>query len=391
MLKKHRLKLIIGAMVCTPLSAQAIQITDYWVPNSKYEEAFLLGKFNSKSGNQETTSYNLTIEGDYEYNLTSLPRNWRFLVDGIADISHGPDDADKTEENIIANAQANVDNYFKAGEKLFWFGSANLAYLDDADHQFAKVGAGIGYGRVINATPLAKTLRVEEELREHGLVTGQMSDSAYLAIARVIDRESEFRSRYGAEEYKSYWFGEIESALKSAGVLKGGQLGATGALHMDRVLDAETISVRKHGWVIRAGVGLIIQDFNGNKGDPSLDFEWEYAQPNGYKGQFINTLSYSTVLADDTDQTLRNTMSYTHEIGDRVDWENKWRAIFQVSGGDANDITTNIVSSTFRYYLTNRVNLDATVAVSNVEDDIDGNTNDETDVTTFLGVRYRLR
>ena len=391
MSRKTRLSLLISSIICTPLTAHAIQITDYWVPKSEYQQAFLLGKFNSKTGNQDTTSYNLTLEGNYDYNLTSLPRNWRVLLDGIANVSHGPNDEDKTDKNIIANAHANVDNYFKEGEKLFWFGSADLGYLDDADDQFAKIGAGIGYGRVINATPLAKTLRVEEELREHGVVIGQMKDADYLAIARVIDRESEFRSRYGAEEYKSYWFGEIESRLKAAGVLKNGQLGASGAIHMDRVLDAESISVRKHGWVVRGGVGLVVQDFNGNKGDPSLDFEWEYAIPNGYKGQFINTLNYSTVLADHTDQTFRNTMTYTHEIGDRIDWENKWRAVFQVSGGNANDILTNIVSSTFRYYLTNRINLDATVAITNVEDDIDGNNNDDTDVTTFLGVRYRLK
>lgn len=391
MKKTHALTVGLAISALLPAASQAIQLTDYTVVDSTFEEAFLLGQFNAHDGNQDQVSYNLTLEGDYEYNFTSQMRNWRLLADGIADVSRGGTDGDKSQENIIANATGNVDTYFNPQSKSFWFGSGELGYIDDADDMFIKVGGGLGYGRVVNATPLAKVLRFEEELREHGVITGQLSDTDYLALARIIDKESEFRSQYGADEYKPYWFTSLEEILKLAGVLKNGRLGAIGALHMDRVLFDEPISVRKHGWVVRAGVGVLVQDYAGNDGDPTLDFGWEYAMPYGYKSQLTNVFTYSTVLADDTDQILRNTLSYTYELSDRVDWENKWRAVFTIAGGDGNDVITNTLSSAYRYYITNRISADATVAISMVEDDIDNNGNDDTELTTFLGVRYRLK
>lgn len=384
-------KLILLVTASIPGLAAAIEITDYLDPDSSYEEAFVFGQFNSKSGNQERNSYDLILKGNYEKNYSSLPRSWRFLLDGSADISRGSAHADEQQEQVFANAHANIDNYFRSRHPLFWFGSGDLGYLDDAEGELIKLGSGIGYGRVINATPLAKFLRVEDELREHGVVLGKISAQGYLDLARIIAREDEFRSRYGSDEYKSHWFEAVEGLLQAIGVLKTGHLGALGALQMNRVLSDEVIRIRKHGWLLRAGIGFIVQNYQGEKGDPSLDLGWEYARPHGYKGQFINTLSYSRILADHSSQILKNDMSYSWEISDRIDWENQWRIVLGKADGDNRDITSNTLSSTFRYYITNRFSADATVSAIGVEDDIDGNDNDETDIATFIGMRYRLK
>jgi len=253
------------------------------------------------------------------------------------------------------------------------------------------IGAGVGYGRVINATPLAKVLRFEEELREHGLITGEISPATYIALARIVDKQQEFRSRYGDQEYKAYWFIAMEELLRLEGVLKGGKLGAAGTLHMDRVLFDEPISVRKHGWLVRGGVGLVVQDYDGNSGDPSLDAEFEYAKPYGYRGQFINVLRYSAILDGDTGHIVSNNMSYSYELSDRIDWVNRWKIQYDKAGDGGTDTLSNTLSSTFRYYLTNIISVDATVAVNDYEDDIDGNGNDDVDISTFVGVRYRLK
>jgi hypothetical protein len=385
---KYFLPVILGLL---PSLAGAIQITDYLDPESSYEEAFVLGQFNSKSGNQDQTSYDLALKANYEKNYSSLPRSWRFLADGSTDISRGSNRIDKRQERSFANLHANIDTYLFKERPVFWFGSGDIGYLSDAKNEFLKFGIGIGYGRVINATPLARLLRVEDELREHGIVLGRISDLEYLDMARIVAREDEFRSRYGTDEYKAYWFEAVEKQLQSAGVLKTGQLGALGALQMNRVLSDEAIKIRKHGWSLRTGLGLIVQDFQGNHVDPSIDVIWEYAKPQGYRGQFINTLSYSKILTNKSGHLLKNDISYTWEISDLIDWENRWNIVIDKTDLDDKNTTANTLSSSFNYYITNRISADATVSATKTEDNIDGNDNDATDIATFIGIRYRLK
>lgn len=389
---KSLIKLALGSALAAPAAASAIELTDYTDPVSQWEEAFVVGQFNSKSGNQDQTSYNLNLDANYLNTYSSLPRVWKIELDGTSAVSRGPNDGDDSVEATQANAAATIDNYFNDDSKTFWYGSGNLAYQDDAEEIYTKVGAGVGYGRVINATPLAKVLRFEEELREHGVIIGKISNATYIALARIVDKEQEFKSRYGADEYKPYWFLAMEELLRNEGVLKDGKLGAAGTLYMDRVMFDEPISIRKHGWLVRGGAGLVVQDFDGNEGDPSLDVEFEYAKPYGYRGQFINLLRYSTILADNTGHILSNNMSYSYELSDRIDWVNGWTITFnQPSDDTLNDTVANNITSSFRYYLTNVISVDATLALNHLEDDIDNNDNDDVDVSTFLGVRYRLK
>jgi hypothetical protein len=59
--------------------------------------------------------------------------------------------------------------------------------------------------------------------------------------------------------------------------------------------------------------------------------------------------------------------------------------------GSADTVYSNTLTSIFRYYLTNRLNVEARVSLTSLEDSVDNNDNDDVDVSTFLGVRYRLR
>lgn len=394
----HPVALAVSTVLSLNGGAYAIEMTDYKDPQSSWEEAFLTGSFNSKSGNQDQTSYDLTLDAFYEHNYSSLPRTWQIHVDGEADVTRGADQGDRSEDNSVANFRANLDNYFASRPNTFWFGENEINYRSDADNLRAEVGIGLGYGRVINATPLAKVLRIEEELREHGVILGRMSDDEYLELAQIIDLENEYRGKYGADEYKSVWIADFEKVLKRIGVLKNGSLGALGVLQMHKVLFDEPVSIRKHGWLVRAGVGYVVQNFEGDESDPSVGITYEYAHPSGYKGQFINRLDYSTVLGDDTLHYITNDMSYSHEISDRIDWINQWTLDWQIFDDEREDITRNGLSTTFRYYLTNRVTANATLSVIHTEDGIPDSEvtepdefNDETDVTTFFSIAYRLK
>lgn len=379
-------------------AANGIEITDYKDPRSTWEEAYISALFNSKSGNQDQASFDLTLDAFYEHNFSSLPQTWQVHIDGETDLSRGAKKGDNTEDNTLANLRANLDTYFENKPNTFWFGQFETNYDDERDNPRIEVGAGIGYGRVINATPLAKVLRIEEELREHGVILGRMTDEEYLELAQIIDRESEYRGKFGADEYKSHWFSDFEEVLKRIGVLRDGALGAIGVLQMDRVLFDALPNTRKHGWLVRAGVGYLVQNYEGDESDPSLGATFEYAHPSGYKGQFINRIVYSTVFGDDTNQFVTNTMSYSHEISDRISWINSWKMSWDIHEGEKEDIVRNGLSTAFRYYLANRITANISVSATKVDDGIDHDpndtnteNNDDLDVVTFFSISYRLK
>jgi hypothetical protein len=382
-----------GVLLVLPSVLMAVEMTDYKFPDSQFQEAYIRANMDSQRGNQDQTSYSYNVNGDYESFYSTLPRTWQVNIDGNANGVRGPNDGDDLDDAGSASLRAVVNNYLNNEDKWFWYGSGEADYVSDAEDTFYKVGAGMGYGRVYNATPLAKALRMMEELGDSGLVQPlSIADKTYIDLAQVIDKEAEFRSKYGEEEYRPYWFAAIEEILVRDNVITGGKLDAKSTLILDRVLVDEKHSARKHGWLVSAGVGLVIQDLSGNSdNDPSLDLLFEYAKPFGHRAQFDNILSYSTIFGSDTDQTVRNTMGYTYELTDRVDWVNNWNLTYSIPGdNNLEETVTNILASGFDYYITNVITAGVQITLSHVEDNISGNNNSEAELGTAFSIKYRL-
>lgn len=380
-----------------PATALAIELTDYTTVDSFYDEAYVTGRFNLKSGNQDQTSFDGSTFGYYNSVYSTLPRVLNFRFDGKLDFKRGSDEGASTEEGYNFLTDGSIDSYFNSTDKLFWFGSGELGYrkamgADDADDPYAKVGGGIGYGRVIDATPLADVLRFVEELMAYGVLTREPSDQTYLELAAIVAREAEFKSRYGLSDYEQNWFDEMETVLQKAGLLKDKKLGAVGILKMHQVLFEERISLRKHGWLAKVGAGIILSNYDGSDGDPSLDASFEYAIPFGYQLQVIELAKYSSILSDDLVHQFHNSLSATYEISDRIDWENRWKLdITMPTADNTENLIRNDLSSTFRYYLSNRLDANFSIGFTQFEDGIDDNGNDDMDTTVFMGVTYRLR
>jgi hypothetical protein len=394
--KKNNLLLLTG-LLTAPALASAIELTDYMTVDSMYDEAYVSGRFNLNSGNQDQTSFDGSLLGYYDIVNSTLPRVFRLRFDGKVDFNRGSADGDSTSKGYNFLAGASVDNYFKGDDKLLWFGSADFGYRrgmgsDEADDPFAKFGVGIGYGRVIDATPLASALRVVEELNKYGILIKQPSDQNLLALAAIISKEEEYESKYGFEDYEQKWLQDIEVLMKDAGLLKDTGLSTVGTLKIFKVLVDERVSVRKHGWIAKAGAGIVASNYNGETGDPSLDLSFEYAKPYGHELQFLELAKYSTIFEDDVTHNFSNMMSLSYEISDKIDWENKWELnVTMPTTDNANDTIRNDLSSVFRYYLSNRLDANLSVVLSKTDDDIDDNGNDDVDTSIFAGITYRLK
>ncbi len=398
------LSIIATALAAASGSAQAVQLSDYLIANSSYDEAFLDGNFSaSDTPANEQVAYNYSLSADYDKTFSTLPRSWNYRVAGFAtgarSAAENPVDAegnpiDDTSSDYGVSARGTIDTYFhqSAYPKAFWFGQGEYETRESSEDDDISLTLGLGYGRVYNATPLAKVIRIVEELNEEGVFSGPIPDAVMIEAAEIVDREDEFISRYGADEYRRQYYAAIEAALARSGAFTDGKLGALGALTMDEVLEDEPISVRRHGWVVRAGAGFQASDLSGlSDNDPRLLLSWEYAKPYGYKGQFINLLSFEPVFGDNTVTVINNEMSYTHELSDRIDWINSWNVSYiDGENGDGIDVssTNHTLVSSYNYFLTNRLNFNARLTATQSDN---GGDMDDPSLDFSTGFTYRLK
>jgi hypothetical protein len=370
--------LTFSASLATPVMAEP-SLFDYQEATSSYEDAYVTGSFDIGSGNQDQSSYDLDLSLDYEKVFSSPDRNTKFDFVGSGSRSRGPNNGDETKSTFQLLGSATVDNYFQPGSKgAFWYGKGEVGAKKDQEKAFSKVTVGVGYGRVVNVTPMARAIRVIQALRQKGTLQSDPVNSTYQAVAEIISKEDQYRSRHGAKDYNQYWIGDMEKALSTS-------LGAQGVIKAYDVLTQERISTRKHGWLVRAGVGAVLSDYDGETGKPAVEVGAEYHLPLSNQTQFSNEAIFTTTLKDSSKSYIfNNEMSLTHELTDVIDWENKWLLSYN-KFDEADSTTANTLTSAFNYELTNQLdfNITAKLAKTTGQDDIDKR--------LTMGVKYRLK
>ena len=395
-MKREKLFLLALLAFVVPFSLMAISLTDYTVTETYFQEAYLNGSFNFNSGNQPQASYSGNGFATYKTQYSTLPLTWKLNSDAAFDFSRGSADGDSLKTGYKITASTNADKYFGTN-KFFGYGSIDLGYRkiignSDADHPFSKVGIGGGYGRVYDATVLARTMMYVDDLKKYGILTGSISDKAYLDLAKIIAKEEEYKAKYGVIEYKKYWFEDMEKILSKEKVLKDNRLSALGVMRMEDVLNRR-VSPRRHGWSVRGGIGYIFSNYDKSKSDPSLDVRFNYALPFKYYFQLIEQLDFSTVLnSKDQTQLISNNLSLSYQLSDKVDWENSWSLTISIpSNSDEKTEISNTLSSAYYYYIANNISLNATLQLSKLDDGISDNGNDDLNTAFMFGVQYRIK
>lgn len=384
---------IVALMGSISTASQAgISLLDYNEATSAYQDAYLTGELNlNKNRDDAQAAYKLDLGIDYDRIISSPSQDLTLNAQMNGTVKRdGTDGAERTN-NYTAALGITADNYFRPDSSGgFWYGAASVKADDSFNDLQTKLSLGLGYGRVKNLTPMAKAIRLVEELRSRGRIKTSPSKATYNQIAQIIAKESEYKSKYGAREkyYTRYWISDIEKALGN------GSLGADGVLGARSVLIDERISTRKSGWKVRAGLAYVGTDFSGIKNNPGIELGAEYHRPISNRTQFSNEATLLTTFDDKNSYTLSNEMSLTHEIDSRLDWENKWSLNYNHSKIDNDKVTTNTLSSALIYELGSALDLTLTATVKNSSgnDTIAvGEAADGTDRSLNIGVRYRLK
>ena len=389
---------MLGAILAFGQQAQAqgasVSVTDYDEATSAYEEAYVNGTLNAgKTRNDDQNAYDLNLGVDYDQVFASPDRDLRLQANGSGSVSRSGTTGASRDSRYDYGLSAKIDNYFNpASSKAFWYGSLGLQGNDAFNSRQITGIVGAGYGRVVNVTPMAKSIRVIEELMQRGQLSSEPQLATYQAVANIIDRESEYRSKHGAADYEEIWVDDIAKEIQSSG-LTGENFDAAEIIRIYTILTRERISTRKTGWKVRGGVGYVFRSFDGDSdSDPALELGAEYHYPLSNQTQFSNEAVLTTILASgDQSYVLRNVMTLTHEIDDRIDWENAWTLTHDINGPSDTTNTVNTLSTAFIYELRNELDLTTTLALSNYSGDETATNPNGTDTSLFVGLRYRLK
>jgi hypothetical protein len=337
--------------------AQNVSVSDYDVPISTARILRLNGTYNwSQSKNDTITvvtannaAATLTLRSFY----SSLPFAWFFDVDATGGKSY----ADWTHDISL---RPSIRKYIWDDKDWFGFAALDARHANTFKQIESNVQVGGGYGRYINATALAKAVRIEEHLMKEGVVKDHMPKETMIKIANIIERESEFQGIYGTT-YEKQWYEAIEKEIRDSGYLVGNSLGAIGILRMQEVLKGinEIVNPRYYGWDLNLGVL-----FNLSKRDksptnpPALALSGEFSYPIGWSQQVdafanVNTPIDSTFFKQ---VVTAAGINYLYELSNRINF---------VAGYSVNYITPvagrsyadHNLTASFVFYLENYINL----------------------------------
>jgi hypothetical protein len=241
-----------------------------------------------------------------------------------------------------------------------WFGFAKFSAQSQSfyDQIASDITAGLGYGRYINATALAKAVRIESHFLEEGVITENLPRDVILHIANIIERENEYKTLYGTT-YETIWFRDIEREVQASGVCKEDGVGSIGILRMRQVLFGinERVNERDYGWDIKAGFLFPLTTYNkAPVGNPNLDLTTRYSVPVNWSIQLNTSLDIYTPMDSAFMNNVQTQLSanFIFELNNRVNLVSGYQFNLIKDSEQKATISNNLTLS-FWYYIENSI------------------------------------
>ena len=361
------------SLIVSNVSAQEVSVTDYEVPVSAADRLLIDFSMNHATSGSTATTSKGNIGGIYKRFYDSLPFGYSIDLIGSGLLDKNIQ-TDEYESNYQVNGDAGVKKYLMENNPLLRDSFGSIRASSDMqqvyDRPASAVTVGLGYGRFIEATALAKAVRIEEFLIKEGELSGHLPKDAILEVSKIINRESEYRDRYG-ETYEREWYREMEAVMRESGLLKEDGLGAIGILRIEEVLEREDIADRFYGWDVALGSKFDITTPYEDQDRPiaNLDVTASYARPIAWQWQISERITMNTPFDSfGSVYSLSLSSDISYELSNRIDL--RLRHLFRLSkpeGGDTEN--SQALGLSFIYYIENNLNLVATEQIEIVPDE----------------------
>lgn len=342
-------------IISTVASAQNADVSDYQVPVSSAQALRFDGSWNWSQNGNSVTANNMNGTLLYRTFFTSLPLAWFLNIDGAGGKSLG-----SPEPNYNVSVDLSFRKYIINEEDYFAF-TRILAKRTDVYKQIASdLTLGFGYGRYINATALAKAVRIEEHLLRDEAIAGYLPKEALIAIANIIERENEYKDLYGVT-YETFWFDDIENQIADAEMDILGGIGSIGILRMRQVLFGinERVNERYYGWDVSAGILFPLTTPDKSPvGNPNLTINGRYSYPISWRTQINSTGEVFTPIDSLLFKkvTARTGLDFIYELSNRINFVAGYRlGLTKSQSTEAS--ADHTLNASFWYYIENNIYL----------------------------------
>ena len=260
-------------------------------------------------------------------------------------------------------------NTFLMTMTFFGFLASGIEYADNFRNVASNVTAGVGYGRHIDATSLAKIVRMENALQKEDIITGDIPKEFMLKIAQIIEREAEYKDRYG-EAYEVEWVNDMEKEIIASKMVEQEGVGAVGIFRMRQVLFGinQIVNPRFYGWDGQVGAAYTISTPDTtDPGDVSLFLGGRFSYPISWRAQ-INTKAEFRTPFDDLFGTYNAEANadFIYELSNRINFTTGYQ--FGVRGSDAETLYEHRLDAGFLFYLENAVAFGLNASLEKVGD-----------------------
>jgi len=287
--------ILLFLLITSAAYSQNVKITDFDIPVSSARKFLINGFYNwaQTTPDDDSLPKNLSsswrLDAAYTQFYSSPSYAWNLgLTGSLSEAARG--DTTRYQYNLSAD----ISKYFSKSKGFF--GNAELRSSFLRKREFGKdnrptieIFGGLGYGRQVNATSLAKAIRIDEDLKKGGITSKFMPKSTMLEIAQIIDREDEYRDKYKAL-YEARIIEDISAAVLNSGVANFSSMSALGFMRIRDVLYGtnQFLNERSYGGDIRIGVAyeLLTRNELIESPSPTLDIRGRYAYPVGINHQF---------------------------------------------------------------------------------------------------------
>lgn len=332
--------------------SQNVKVEDYQVPISRAKLLRMNGYWNWNQVGDSVTNNAAAAGLIYRQFYSSLPFAWFF----DADLSGGKSFS-QYQHSIKITTSAR--KYIWDEKDFFAFAGLDLSHLDYYKQVASNLTLGAGYGRYIDATALAKAVRIEEHLLKENIITDRLPKATMIKIANIIDRQSEYINIYG-ETYENFWLFDIENEIRASGMLIGNHVGAIGILRMRQVLFNinEKVNNRYFGYDLNVGSKFILSTFDKSKsGSPNLTFSGRYSYPLGWRFQINGNFEiFSPMDSMFFRQVTSNIgVDFIYELSNRINFVANYKLKAVKQYGQSTFTIDHIFTTSFLYYLENEI------------------------------------
>lgn len=374
-------------LVAGNLYAQNVSVKDYKIPVSFANRFIIDFSANHATKGSDTTTSKGNVGGVYKsfYDSPSYGSFLDVIGSGLLDKNIAKDEYRK---DYKVDGSLRFKKYLLVGSErlkdLFASARFNTSMVKSFDQPATAVTVGVGYGRFIDATALAKAVRIEEFLIREGELTGHLPKEAILKLSSIIQRRGEYEDRFG-DAYKDDWYNDMEETLSDSGMLTEDTLGAIGTLRIEEVLEREKIADRFYGWDATLGTKFDITLPYDNQDRPpgNLDVSANYARPISWRLQLNERFSMTTPFDNIVKSFLASLSSdLSYELSNRVDL--RLRHLFNMDKPEEGDSKySNAFGISLIYYIENYINIVAT-------EQIEKTPGEETTTNFTVSLNYRV-